>query len=140
MRHGFVSKFNLSYCNITIHAFSLLLLHLISHLLLTLHLIHAIIRHRDNSARKRKGTKMENLDIWHKFEKQGNRVVHTIRTRNTNTAKAMIVAPELIDSLMLILATAQLNETNIGNAGALNELLRDIAGMADAALTLSKGE
>lgn len=39
---------------------------------------------------------METLDIWHKFEKQGDKVLHTLHTRNLNYAKAMLVAPQLL--------------------------------------------
>lgn len=45
---------------------------------------------------------MESLDIWHKFEKQDNQVLHTVRTRNTSYAKAMLVAPQLLEALQLL--------------------------------------
>lgn len=41
-------------------------------------------------------------DIWHKFEKQGNQVLHTLCTRDASTAKAMLIVPELIDMLHTI--------------------------------------
>lgn len=54
--------------------------------------------------------KFPSLDIWHKFEKQDNRVVHTIRTRNTSYAKAMLVAPQLLEALQLLVTARSDNE------------------------------
>lgn len=53
---------------------------------------------------------MENLDIWHKFEKQGGKVLHTIRTRDTATAKACMAATQLLDCLYAIKSTIHFNK------------------------------
>ena len=39
------------------------------------------------------------LDIWHTLEKQGDKVLHTIRTRNKAQATAAMVAVELLEAL-----------------------------------------
>ncbi len=54
--------------------------------------------------------KLPSLDIWHKFERQGNQVLHVIRTRNTSYAKAMLVAPQMLEALQLLVTARSDNE------------------------------
>jgi hypothetical protein len=49
-------------------------------------------------------------------------------------------APDMLEELESILTTAKLREINTNNVAGLNELLRDIAGMANAAIAKARGE
>lgn len=72
---------------------------------------------------------MKNLDIWHKFEKQGDKVLHTVRTRNANYARAMMVAPQLLEALVAIV-----------DAGYLEGAYQPTVDMALSAISKAKGE
>lgn len=69
------------------------------------------------------------LDIWHTFEKHGSKVLHTVRTRNANYAKAMMVAPQLLEALVAIV-----------DAGYLEGAYRPTVDMALSAIKQAKGE
>lgn len=49
-------------------------------------------------------------------------------------------SPAMFEALKSIAECASLRVSNVGNPGALNELLRDIAGMANSVLPQKKGE
>lgn len=73
-------------------------------------------------------------DIWHKFEKQGNRqVLHTLRTRNTKHAKAMLVAPQLLEALQLLVTARSDNEFDA-------DMVRLCYEKAEAVIKQAKGE
>lgn len=42
------------------------------------------------------------IDIWTKVERHGDKVLHTLYTRNPSSAKAMMVAPKLLEVLQLL--------------------------------------
>lgn len=46
----------------------------------------------------------EEKAIWHTKEKQGGKVLHTLKTRDRGVASAMMVAPELLEALENIIA------------------------------------
>lgn len=75
---------------------------------------------------------MENLDIWHKFEKQGGKVMHTIRTRNSSIAKACMVAPQLLEALEMLCDPDWYRVDPVGFSDAQNK--------APAIIKQAKGE
>lgn len=76
---------------------------------------------------------MENLDIWHKFEKQGDKVLHTLRTRNASDAKAMLVAPQLLEALQLLVTARSDNSFDA-------DMIRLCYEKAESVIKQAKGE
>lgn len=70
-------------------------------------------------------------EIWHTFEKQGERVLHTLRTRDTAAAKAMLAAPELLSVLKSLL-----HAVRHGNGNSAWDTIKE---HADATIAKAEG-